>query len=112
MTDNGPSPLEKAEDLERQRRVEPQSAAALVLVTGHGWSPATHPFLPAPARSRAVALLRLGYLLSRLPAWESEGVVGAPAASSSNIGLKTAELTALATTGIQRGEGEPLGDYA
>lgn len=66
-----PSPLEMAEARRREGRVEPGSAAALVLLTAHGWTPGLHRLMPAADRARVAMLLRLGYLLSAQPAWEA-----------------------------------------
>ena len=39
--------------------------AALIVAAASPWSPATHALFPAAAKARAVALLRLGWLLAR-----------------------------------------------
>ena len=39
--------------------------AALIVAAAAPWSPATHALFPAAAKARAVALLRLGWLLAR-----------------------------------------------
>lgn len=64
--------LKKAEEMERKGQVAPESAAALVLHRARGWCPATHRRMPAPARARAVELLKLGYLLSYQPFFSTE----------------------------------------
>ena len=73
----GASPLEVAQEQWWRAAMLAGSAAALCVVTRHGWSPRTHHLFPALARACAVALARLGHLLSRQPAWatESQAVV-------------------------------------
>ena len=60
-----PSPLERA-------RVVPGEASALVLRSGERWSPETHHLFPAVIRARALAILRLGYLLAWSPRYAGE----------------------------------------
>jgi len=44
---------------------EPELAASQLIMAAAGpWSPATHELFPHEARARAVALLRVGYLLA------------------------------------------------
>ena len=58
------SPLSIALGLAKCSRLPDDSAAALVLKAARRWSPATHFLFPPGARARAVALLKLGYLLA------------------------------------------------
>lgn len=44
-----------------------ETTVALVVRAAEPWSPATHELFPAAARARAVALVRLGYLLAAGP---------------------------------------------
>ena len=60
-----PTPLSLAQGLLAAGEANAGSAAALVLRAAEPWSPATHDLLPAAARAWAVAVLRLGKLLSR-----------------------------------------------
>ena len=89
------SPLELAQQLARAERPPPADAAAaapergsggarpvaahtearpwaLVLRAAEPWSGETHSLFPAAARSRAVELLRLGYLLASQPRFAGE----------------------------------------
>ena len=73
----GPTPLKIARALLARRDVDdatPGAAAArLVLRAARPWSPATHALCPAPARARAVELVRIGFLLSRAPRFAGAG---------------------------------------
>ena len=60
-----PSPLERA-------RTVPGEVSALVVHAGRQWSPQTHHLFPAAARSYAVEVLRLGYLLAWSPRYTGE----------------------------------------
>ena len=60
-----PSPLERA-------RTVPGEVSALVVHAGRRWSPQTHHLFPATARSYAVEVLRLGYLLAWSPRYTGE----------------------------------------
>ena len=70
---NQPTPLQLAQ----QDPTHP--GFALVLAASQWWSPDSHALMPDAARARAVALLRLGYLLSWQPrfATESQGLLDA-----------------------------------
>ena len=47
---------------------------SVLILAAQPWSPATHNLFPAPARARAVALMRVGHLLSRSGRFEREEV--------------------------------------
>jgi len=49
------------------------AAACLVLRAGQPWCPTNHSLFPAPARARAVELVRIGFLLSRAPRFAGAG---------------------------------------
>lgn len=68
----GLSPVEIAEKQWRNSELIAGSAAALVIAWHHGWTTHTHRLFPAPMRSRARDLIRLGHLLSREPKWVTE----------------------------------------
>lgn len=48
------------------------SAAQLVLLAAEPWSPESHSLFPRRARERAFELARIGWLLSRLEAFEGQ----------------------------------------
>uniref|UniRef100_A0A7S3B400 Uncharacterized protein n=1 Tax=Haptolina ericina TaxID=156174 RepID=A0A7S3B400_9EUKA len=62
---DGPTPLTLASDLSAAGNAPVGSAAHLVLRPAQNWSEVTHELFPEAARAQAVALLLLGYRLSR-----------------------------------------------
>ena len=75
--DGAPTPLSLARGLRAAGEAGGGSAAALVLRAAEPWSPETHELLPAAARAWAVAVVRLGTLLSRRFGGEEQSFVDA-----------------------------------
>ena len=67
-----PTPLSRARAMNDSGLAPVGSPAALVLLAAEPWSPNTHALFPDAARERAVALMRLGHLLSMQPRFEGE----------------------------------------
>ena len=63
----GPTPLSLAQALAAAGGAAEGTAAFLVLEAAKPWSRKTHKYFPAPARERAVELLRVGQWFKRLP---------------------------------------------
>ena len=63
----GPTPLSLATEQRAANTAPAGSAADLVLHAAEPWSRQNHDLFPAEARARAVAIFRLGWLLSRQP---------------------------------------------
>ena len=63
----GPTPLSLSQAAAAAGGAAEGTAAFLVLEAAKPWSRKTHKYFPAPARERAVELLRVGQWFKRLP---------------------------------------------
>lgn len=67
----GPA-FEDARAQQCEGHIVPESAAAFLLTKVEGWTVRTHCLLPPPARAKASALMRIGYLLSGQVRWGNQ----------------------------------------